>query len=87
MFLVGLTGGIASGKSTVSSLLRELGCPIIDADVVARKGTGYGTERDFFPPCTHTHSMNVGSILTFHTLVFAFILKTIVQFKALAKFT
>lgn len=39
MFLVGLTGGIASGKSTVSSLLRELGCPIIDADVVARKGT------------------------------------------------
>ena len=38
MFLVGLTGGIASGKSTVSSILRELGCPIIDADVVARKG-------------------------------------------------
>ncbi|XP_010899517.1 dephospho-CoA kinase domain-containing protein [Esox lucius] len=37
MFLVGLTGGIASGKSTVSSLLRELGCPIIDADVVARQ--------------------------------------------------
>ncbi|XP_067101124.1 dephospho-CoA kinase domain-containing protein isoform X2 [Osmerus mordax] len=37
MFLVGLTGGIASGKSTVSSILRELGCPIIDADVVARK--------------------------------------------------
>ncbi|XP_030625964.1 dephospho-CoA kinase domain-containing protein [Chanos chanos] len=36
MFLVGLTGGIASGKSTVSSLLRELGCPVIDADVVAR---------------------------------------------------
>lgn len=39
MFLVGLTGGIASGKSTVSSILRELGCPIIDADVVARQGT------------------------------------------------
>ncbi|KAE8284104.1 Dephospho-CoA kinase domain-containing protein [Larimichthys crocea] len=37
MFLVGLTGGISSGKSTVSSMLRELGCPIIDADVVARK--------------------------------------------------
>ncbi|XP_055038760.2 dephospho-CoA kinase domain-containing protein [Misgurnus anguillicaudatus] len=37
MFLVGLTGGIASGKSTVSSQLRELGCPVIDADVVARK--------------------------------------------------
>lgn len=38
MFLVGLTGGIASGKSTVSSQLKELGCPVIDADVVARKG-------------------------------------------------
>ncbi|XP_077481948.1 dephospho-CoA kinase domain-containing protein [Stigmatopora argus] len=37
MYLVGLTGGIASGKSTVSSMLRELGCPIVDADVVARK--------------------------------------------------
>lgn len=38
MFLVGLTGGIASGKTAVSSMLRELGCPVIDADVVARKG-------------------------------------------------
>ncbi|XP_061911520.1 dephospho-CoA kinase domain-containing protein [Entelurus aequoreus] len=37
MYLVGLTGGIASGKSTVSSMLRDLGCPIIDADVVAMK--------------------------------------------------
>ncbi|GAA6081729.1 dephospho-CoA kinase domain-containing protein isoform X1 [Tachysurus ichikawai] len=37
MFLVGLTGGIASGKSTVSSQLRGLGCPVVDADVVARK--------------------------------------------------
>ncbi|KAL4660509.1 Dephospho-CoA kinase domain-containing protein-like [Arapaima gigas] len=37
MFLVGLTGGIASGKSTVSSVLRELGCPVIEADVVARQ--------------------------------------------------
>ncbi|KAI7792898.1 dephospho-CoA kinase domain-containing protein isoform X1 [Triplophysa rosa] len=37
MFLVGLTGGIASGKSTVSSQLKELGCPVIDADVVAQK--------------------------------------------------
>ncbi|XP_076827148.1 dephospho-CoA kinase domain-containing protein [Brachyhypopomus gauderio] len=37
MFLVGLTGGIASGKTTVSSQLRELGCPVIEADVVARK--------------------------------------------------
>ncbi|KAL8175623.1 UNVERIFIED_CONTAM: hypothetical protein K2H54_000585 [Gekko kuhli] len=37
MFLVGLTGGIASGKSTVVAVLRELGCAIIDADVIARQ--------------------------------------------------
>uniref|UniRef100_A0A8D0BKP7 Dephospho-CoA kinase domain-containing protein n=1 Tax=Salvator merianae TaxID=96440 RepID=A0A8D0BKP7_SALMN len=37
MFLVGLTGGIASGKSTVVSVLRELGCAVIDADVIARQ--------------------------------------------------
>jgi len=35
--LVGLTGGIATGKSTVSSMFRELGCVIIDADVLARE--------------------------------------------------
>lgn len=37
MFLVGLTGGIACGKSTVSSMLTDLGCTIIDADIVARQ--------------------------------------------------
>ena len=36
-FLVGLTGGIASGKSTVSRQLAELGCRLIDADVLARE--------------------------------------------------
>lgn len=34
--LVGLTGGIATGKSTVSDMLRRRGCVIIDADVLAR---------------------------------------------------
>jgi len=34
--LVGLTGGIASGKSTFSSLLRERGVPVIDADALSR---------------------------------------------------
>lgn len=38
MFLIGLTGGIASGKSTVSSQFQRLGCPIIDADKIAREG-------------------------------------------------
>ena len=35
--LVGLTGGIATGKSMVSALLRQLGCEIIDADLLARE--------------------------------------------------
>ncbi|KFB52049.1 hypothetical protein ZHAS_00020233 [Anopheles sinensis] len=37
MFLVALTGGIASGKSTVTRIFRENGVPIIDADAIARK--------------------------------------------------
>lgn len=37
VLVVGLTGGIASGKSTVSRYLRELGAEIIDADVIARE--------------------------------------------------
>ncbi|NXG26672.1 DCAKD protein, partial [Grallaria varia] len=37
MFLVGLSGGIASGKSTVVAVLRELGCAVIDADLIARE--------------------------------------------------
>ena len=39
MYLIGLTGGIGSGKSTVSGYFKDLGCPIIDADVIAHKGT------------------------------------------------
>ncbi|GKV04924.1 hypothetical protein SLEP1_g17011 [Rubroshorea leprosula] len=44
MRIVGLTGGISSGKSTVSNLFKSHGIPVVDADVVARdvlkKGTG-----------------------------------------------
>ena len=35
--LVGLTGGIATGKSTVSAMLAHLGCRVIDADQLARE--------------------------------------------------
>uniref|UniRef100_A0A8D1KD12 Dephospho-CoA kinase domain containing n=1 Tax=Sus scrofa TaxID=9823 RepID=A0A8D1KD12_PIG len=38
MFLVGLTGGIASGKSSVLQVLQQLGCAVIDVDVIARHG-------------------------------------------------
>ncbi len=36
MIVVGLTGGIGSGKSTVSAMLAELGAVIVDADQIAR---------------------------------------------------
>lgn len=46
--IIGLTGSIASGKSTVSKMLEDLGYPIIDADLVARQvvepGSGTLTE-------------------------------------------
>jgi len=37
MLKVGLTGGIGSGKTTVSNLFTELGVPVIDTDVIARE--------------------------------------------------
>lgn len=43
MLVVGLTGNIASGKSTVARLLSERGATIIDADVLARRTIDPGT--------------------------------------------
>ena len=43
MLWIGLTGGIASGKSTVSRLLRARGQAVIDADVLAREVAQAGT--------------------------------------------
>lgn len=40
---VGLTGGVASGKSTVSAILRELGAVVIDGDQLAREVVARGT--------------------------------------------
>jgi dephospho-CoA kinase len=42
--IAGLTGGIATGKSTVSRMLRERGAAIVDADVIARQVVEPGTE-------------------------------------------
>ncbi len=44
MFLVGLTGGIAAGKSTVADLWQSLGASIIDADELAREVVQPGSE-------------------------------------------
>lgn len=41
---VGLTGGVASGKSTVSAMLAELGAVVIDADLLAREVVAPGTD-------------------------------------------
>jgi len=43
MLLVGLTGNIGSGKSTVAQMLSEHGATIIDADVLARRAVEQGT--------------------------------------------
>lgn len=37
MIKVGLTGGIGSGKSTVSKILKDREIPIVDADIIARE--------------------------------------------------
>ncbi|MGE7918552.1 dephospho-CoA kinase [Viridibacillus sp. NPDC093762] len=42
--IIGLTGSIASGKSTVAEMLKELNLPIIDADLVARVVVEPGTK-------------------------------------------
>lgn len=44
MKIIGLTGGIACGKSTISMTLRELGAIIIDGDVLSRELTAPGGE-------------------------------------------
>ncbi|MBE7214409.1 dephospho-CoA kinase [Shewanella benthica] len=42
-YLIGLTGGIGSGKTTVANLFAELGIELVDADIVARDVVAIGT--------------------------------------------
>ena len=44
MITIGLTGGIASGKSTVSAELRRQGVPVFDADQNAREAVAKGSQ-------------------------------------------
>lgn len=44
MITIGLTGGIASGKSTVSAELHRLGIPVFDADAVSRNAVVKGSD-------------------------------------------
>ena len=36
MFLIGITGGVATGKSTVTKILQDCGCSVVDADAIAK---------------------------------------------------
>ncbi|MGI6149241.1 MAG: dephospho-CoA kinase [Limnochordia bacterium] len=52
--MIGLTGGIATGKSTVAQRLRQLGAVVLDADVIARevvdpRTPGWELVREAFP--------------------------------------
>lgn len=44
VFRVGLTGGIASGKSAVSACFERLGVPVIDTDALAREAVAPGSD-------------------------------------------
>ncbi|SQD79747.1 dephospho-CoA kinase [Moritella yayanosii] len=44
MYVVGLTGGIASGKTTVAALIAAQGINLVDADIVAREVVAIGSD-------------------------------------------
>ena len=67
MFLFGLTGGIASGKSTVAAVLSDLGCSIVDADVVAREGEVGGECGTHITPIMKRISLCVSDVYMYHT--------------------
>jgi dephospho-CoA kinase len=47
MLVVGLTGGLGAGKTTVANLFAKLGAPVIDADMIAREVTEPNTAAYF----------------------------------------
>ena len=60
MLSVGLTGGIASGKTTISNLFLELGVPVVDTDVISRQLLEPG-ELAYNQVCTHFGSRILGA--------------------------
>lgn len=55
-YIIGLTGGIASGKTAAGRVFERLGAKIIDADVVSREvvkagSEGFGRLKELFPDC------------------------------------
>ena len=62
MKVIGLTGGIASGKSTIANLLRSLGAPVFDADAESRALVAKGRA------ALNEIALTFGDIRTFGTL-------------------
>ena len=54
MRVLGLTGGIGTGKSLVAQMFRELGAEVIDADQIARDVVAPGQPAPPHPPATTT---------------------------------
>jgi len=73
---IGLTGGIASGKSTVSKMFKEAGIVVVDADVIARKVVDPGEEayeqivqsfgKDILLPDEKIDRQKLGSVVFFN---------------------
>ena len=61
--MIGLTGGIGSGKTTVSDLFEELGIEVVDADVVSRQLTAVngGVHLGKRQPCAGTLGLSVAA--------------------------
>ncbi len=64
--IIGLTGGIATGKSTVAQLFREMGIPVIDADKLVKAIYGKASSIEFVK--THFPSAVEGEVILFKTL-------------------
>ncbi len=57
MLWIGLTGGIASGKSTVAKILRELGYPVVEADALAH--LAYNKNSDGYKQIVHNFGRDI----------------------------
>ena len=63
MYVVAITGGIGSGKTTVANQFAELGIEVVDADVIAREVVEPGT-----PALTAIAGVVLGSLLDYLAL-------------------